>query len=68
MRDMIVCGTLFYHCAEVRSLGNGGAQVNPAPGLQALTNNPLFSQDGIILEVGNAQNVNKNPVAEVAIK
>ena len=57
-------------CAKVKSLGDGGAhiRVDPAPGLQALTNDPLFSQHGIILEMGNANIVNKTPVVEVAIK
>ena len=54
----------------MKSLGDGGAhiRVDLAPGLQALTNDPLFSQHGIILELGNTKNVNKNPDAEVAIK
>ena len=57
-------------CEEVKSLGDGGIhiRIDPAPGLVKLTNDPLLAQHGITLEVGRTKNVNKNPVAENAIK
>ncbi len=57
-------------CAELKSLGDGGVRVrvDPGPGLVALVNDPTLLKHGIALDVGHAKNVNKNPVAEGAIR
>ena len=57
-------------CADIKSLGDGGVhiRVDPAPGLTNLNQDPLFKQHGITLIIGHAKNINKNPVAERAIK
>ncbi len=57
-------------CADVRSLGDGGniIRVGPASGLISLVNDRVFKSHRINLEIGMSKNVNKNPVAENAIK
>ena len=41
-------------------------RVDCAPALKSLTNDDSLSTNGIVLELGRAKNVNKNPVAEKA--
>lgn len=43
-------------------------RVDPAPGFLALQNDELLSRSGIYIEIGDRLNVNKNPVAEKAIR
>ena len=61
---------LLFLCSEVRCLGDGGIhiRVDSAPGLVSLVNDPTLEKHGITLEVGSVKNINKNPVAEHAIK
>ena len=47
---------------------NVTVRVDPAPGFQALINDPLLQQHGISLEIGRHRNANKNPVADRAIQ
>ena len=56
--------------AGVCTLGDGGAtiRVDPAPGLRALVNDRVCKEHGIVIELGAEKNINKNPVAEHAIK
>ena len=42
-------------------------RVDPAPGFQALKNDPALLTLGITLEIGRAKNINKNLVAEKAV-
>lgn len=42
-------------------------RVDPAPGFQALRADPQLRQHNIVLDIGNAKNTNKNPIAERAI-
>ena len=43
-------------------------RTNPAPGFKVLVNNQVLHQHRITLELGNAKNLNKNPVAEKAVQ
>ena len=42
--------------------------VDAAPGFSALSKDPLLTKYNIILDFGNINNKNKNPVAERAIQ
>jgi len=42
-------------------------RVDPAPGFQALINDPFLQEHNIVIEVGRHKNPNKNPVAERAV-
>ena len=57
-------------CAEIRLLGDNPitVRVDPAPGFVALVNDSDLAMYGIRLEIGHVKNVNKNQVAEHAIK
>ena len=57
-------------CSTMRGQGDDGIciRVYGAPGFTALVNDPLLNKLGISLEVGNPKNVNRNPVAERAIR
>ena len=61
---------LFVLTSGVRSLGDGGIviRVDGAPGFITLAKDPILISNSITLEIGNVKNVNKNPVAEQAIK
>jgi hypothetical protein len=56
--------------SEVRYLGESGVtvRVDPAPGFTALINDPILKQHNIMLVIGRAKNINKNPIAEHAIE
>jgi len=56
--------------ASVRPLGDLPMiiRTDNALGFQAMTHNPVLSQQNIRLELGQAKNINKNPVAERAIE
>ena len=41
---------------------------DPAPGLKALVDDPLLKKHRITIELGQAKNLNKNPVAERAVQ
>ena len=43
-------------------------RVDPAPGFQALTDDPFLQEHNISLEVGRHKNPNKNPVGERAVQ
>ena len=43
-------------------------RTDPAPGFKALSDDPLLKQHRITLEIGDAKNKNKNPVAERAVQ
>ena len=43
-------------------------RVDPAPGFQALRQDPILGRHGISLDIGEAKNANKNPVAERAVQ
>lgn len=55
-------------CIELCPLDGPDAvvRVDPAPGLQALVNDPLLKKHRITVEIGRIKNKNKNPVAEKA--
>ena len=57
-------------CLPLRPLEGPLAVVrtDPAPGFVALRNDDLLRRQGVELELGHAKNVNKNPVAEKAIR
>ena len=57
-------------CAQLCPLSDRGVsiRVDPAPGFVSLTKDKLLSSRGIQLEIGRIKNVNKNPIAERAIK
>ena len=42
-------------------------RVDPGTGFQAVSKDPDLSSQGVCLEIGNAKNINKNPIAEKAI-
>ena len=43
-------------------------RADPAPGFRALENDPILKSHRILLELGKAKNINKNPVAERAVQ
>ena len=43
-------------------------RTHPAPGFKALVNDPLLKKQRITIELGQAKNPNKNPVAERAVQ
>ena len=57
-------------CTPLRLLDGPPAIVrcDPAPGFQALANDPQLSATRLQIEIGEAKNPNKNPVAERAIQ
>ena len=70
MNDTTSYAMLSSQCAELRLLGDNPitVRVDPAPGFVALVNDSDLARHGIRLEIGHVKNVNKNPVAEHAIK
>jgi hypothetical protein len=65
LRDAIIC-----LCCEMVPLDGPLAviRVDPAPGFQALVDDPLLLKYHIQLEVGRIKNINHNPVAERAVQ
>ena len=57
-------------CPPLRPLEGPLAVVrtDPAPGFAALRNDELLRGQGITIELGHAKNINKNPVAEKAVR
>ena len=57
-------------CSGMTPLGHSESliRVDAAPGLQSLVSDPTLQRHGIQLIVGNPKNLNKNPVAEKAIR
>lgn len=43
-------------------------RTDPAPGFAALAGDESLATHRLVVEVGNAKNINKNPVAEKAIR
>lgn len=43
-------------------------RTDPAPGFAALAGDESLATHRLVVEVGNAKNINKNPVAEKAIQ
>ena len=65
LRDAIV-----KRCLELRPMDGPPAVIrtDPAPGFKALVNDPLLKKHRITIELGQAKNPNKNPVAERAVQ
>ena len=57
-------------CLELRPLDGPSAVIrtDPAPGFKALVDDPLLKKHRITIELGQAKNPNKNPVAERAVQ
>ncbi|XP_048586163.1 uncharacterized protein LOC125568287 [Nematostella vectensis] len=57
-------------CVQMRPLDGPVAiiRTDPAPGFQALKEDKLLQHHRLVLEIGRAKNVNKNPVAEKAVQ
>ena len=57
-------------CLPLRPMDGPPAmkRTDPAPGFKALVDDPLLHQHSITLEIGQAKNPNKNPVAERAVQ
>lgn len=57
-------------CIELRPLDGPPAVIrtDPAPGFQSLVTNELLQQHRLSIEIGRIKNVNKNPVAEKAVR
>ncbi|XP_073234993.1 uncharacterized protein [Porites lutea] len=57
-------------CLELRPMDGPPAVIrtDPAPGFKALVNDPLLKKHRITIELGQAKNPNKNPVAERAVQ
>ncbi|XP_063968866.1 uncharacterized protein LOC135157450 [Lytechinus pictus] len=57
-------------CAPLRPLDGPPSVVrtDPAPGFSALQHDESLHSQGITLEIGRAKNINKNPVAEKAVR
>ena len=57
-------------CLEMRPMDGPPAvlRTDPAPGFKALVNDPLLKQHRITIELGQAKNPNKNPIAERAVQ
>ena len=62
--------TLLVARLEVRPMDGPPAvmRTDPAPGLKALVDDPLLKKHRITIELGQAKNPNKNPVAERAVQ
>ena len=65
-----LANALVQSCMDLRPLDGPYAtvRVDPAPGFLALRNSPMLTDHRICLEIGEAKNVNKNPVAEKAVQ
>ncbi|KAK3746301.1 hypothetical protein QZH41_004542 [Actinostola sp. cb2023] len=61
---------LIHLCIQMRPLDGPTAVIrtDPAPGFKALAVDQLLCHHRITLEIGNAKNCNKNPVAEKAVQ
>ena len=57
-------------CVPLRPLDGPAAviRVDPAPGFNSLKNDPLLASHRLRVEVGEAKNKNKNPIAEKAVQ
>ena len=57
-------------CLEMRPMDDPPAvlHTDPAPGFKALVNDPLLNQHRSTIELGQAKNPSKNPIAEKAIQ
>ena len=57
-------------CVEMRPMDGPPAvlRTDPAPGFKALVNDPLLKKHRITIELGQAKNPNKNPIAEKAVQ
>ena len=57
-------------CLEMRPMDGPPAVIrtDPAPGFKALVNDPLLEKHRITIELGQAKNPNKNPIAERAVQ
>ena len=57
-------------CVQMRPLDGPTALIRtrPCPGFKVLTDDQLLTHHRITLEIGNAKNSNKNPVAERAVQ
>ena len=62
--------SLIHLCIELRPLDGPPAVIrtDPAPGFPCLANNDLLKQHHMCIEIGRAKNINKNPVAEKAVR
>ena len=57
-------------CLEIQPMDGRPAVIrtDPAPGFKALVNDPLLEKHRITIELGQAKNPNKNPIAERAVQ
>jgi hypothetical protein len=62
--------TIILLCCNTQFVGghNISIRVDPAPGFVAIQNDSILQKYGISLTIGQAKNINKNPVAERAIE
>jgi len=69
-RHVTLRDALIQLCLPLRPMDGPPAMIrtNPAPGFKALVDDPLLHQHRITLEIGQAKNPNKNPVAERAVQ
>jgi hypothetical protein len=68
-RDTLRDGIIFL-CADLRPMDGSCAVIrtDPAPGFLALRKDETLASYSIQLEIGQAKNINKNPVAEKAVR
>ena len=69
-RHQTLRGAIVKLCLELRPMDGPPAVIrtDPAPGFKALVDNPLLKKHRITIELGQAKNPNKNPVAERAVQ
>ena len=69
-RHQTLAEALVHLCSDLRPLDGPFAvvRVDPAPGFVALRDSPLLADHRISLEIGQAKNRNKNPIAERAVQ
>ena len=53
--------------AELKAPNGVSIRVDGASAMQSLRNDPILQANGIVIEVGELKNINKNPIAEKAI-
>ena len=65
-----LCNGLIQLCVGLIPLDGPSATIctNPAPGFQKLVQDTILAQHRIVIELGRAKNINKNPVVERSIQ
>lgn len=59
---------LLLTCSPISAMEGATIRSDPGPGFQGLVDDKILQSHGLLIEIGRCKNINKNPIAEKAVR